>query len=84
MGVGGYRGDGDSRTCCRHGGPRLDARGDLLWSLTMISLIDTLRTEHSPLINAGLAIVMGSWVGAGSLHGVRGRGGRRGGGPDAC
>lgn len=84
MGAGGYRGDGDSRTCCRHGGQRMDVRGDLLWRLTMISLIDTLRMEHSPLIGAGLAVVMGSWMGAGSLRGVRGRGGRRDGGPDAC
>lgn len=93
VGVCGYRRDGDSRslvlgvppsggsaetrnvTC--HGGPRMDVRDDLLRRLTMISLIDALRMEHSPLISAGIAIAMAGWVGAGSLCGVRGWGGHR-------
>lgn len=79
VGVCGYRRDGDSRslvlgvppsggsaetrnvTC--HGGPRMDVRDDLLRRLTMISLIDALRMEHSPLISAGIAIAMAAgWV----------------------
>ena len=65
MGVGCYRGDR----------PHRDVRDDLLWRLTMISLIDTLRMEHSPLISVGITVAMAGWVGAGSLSAgsLRGR-----------
>lgn len=84
MGVGGYRGDRAPQTCCRWG-QRMDVRDDLLWRLTMIILIDTLRMEHPSLISAGIAVGIACWVGAGSLPGVRGqRVDQKGGGLDAC
>jgi hypothetical protein len=63
----------------------MDVQCDLLWRLTMISLIDTFHMEHLSLISAGIAVGMAGWVGAGSLHGVRGqRVGQKGGGLDVC
>lgn len=74
---------------CGYGGLRRDVRDDLLWRLTMISLLNPLRVEHPPLISAEIVIALACWacwVGAGSLRTARAchaQHGQRDGGLDA-